>query len=166
MAAMSPQPPVAASLPAPPSPQATPQPAAARPTTGQARPIKPLALAGGAALVVATFLPWLSGVGSSVNALDLPIQALWDVDAQDGAVKLGFALLAFGAVGIALAFVPGPAALRRLCGSLGVAAVLAFAAQLYRAIDAQGGTLGDVFDVIGVGLYVALAGAVALQVSR
>jgi hypothetical protein len=47
-----------------------------------------------------------------------------------------------------------------------VAIVLGFAAQLYRAIDATGGSVGDVFTTIGVGIYLALAGAVALQFSR
>jgi hypothetical protein len=127
--------------------------------------VKPLPVAGGLVLLVSAFLPWISGAGSA-SALDIPIQALWDIEATDGPVKLGFALLALGALGAGLALVQRSPWLRRLCGSIGVAIVLGFAAQLYRAIDATGGSVGDVFTTIGVGIYLALAGAVALQFSR
>jgi hypothetical protein len=113
--------------------------------------------------VVAVFLPWLGG---SSNALDVPIEALWDLEAGDGPVKLGFALLALGGLGAGLSFVSRLAWVRRLCGSVALAATLGFALQLYRSVDQLGGTFGDVFDAIGFGVYIALAGAVALQVSR
>ena len=127
--------------------------------------VKPLPVAGGPLLLASAFLPWISGAGSA-NALDIPIQALWDIEAADGPVKLGFALLALGILGAGLAVIQRTPWLLRLCGILGVAIFLGFAAQLYRAIDASGGSVGDVFSTIGVGVYVALAGAVALQFSR
>lgn len=127
--------------------------------------VKPLPVVGGLVLLVSAFLPWISGAGSA-NALDIPIQALWDIEAADGPVKLGFALLALGVLGAGLALIQRSPWFRRLCGSIGVAIVLGFAAQLYRAIDASGGSVGDVFTTIGAGVYVALAGAVALQFSR
>ena len=116
-------------------------------------------------MVVAAFLPWISG-GSSASALDIPLEAVWNIEAGDGPVKLGFAILGLGAVGAGLAFVPRSATVRRLIGSVGLALILGFALQLYRSIDQAGGSVGDVFGAIGFGIYVALAGAVCLQISR
>lgn len=156
-----------------PTPAGTPALAtAAAPAAAPARsavtqlPFKPLALAGGLAILVAVFLPWASFVGGSANALDVPIEALWDLEADDGPVKLGFALLALGGLGAGLSFVSRWAWLRRLCGSVALAVTLGFALQLYRSVDQLGGSFGDVFDAIGFAVYIALAGAVALQVSR
>lgn len=150
--------PTVASAPQAPAPQAVQTPR-------RSVAVKPLPVAGGLLLLASAFLPWISGAGSA-NALDIPIQALWDIEAADGPVKLGFALLALGILGTGLAVIQRTPWLLRLCGILGVAIVLGFAAQLYRAIDASGGSVGDVFSTIGVGVYVALAGAVALQFSR
>lgn len=151
---------------APPAPQVVQTPASqvAR-GPGRSVAVKPLALVGGLLLIVSAFLPWISGAGSATG-FDVPVQALWDIEAADGPVKLGFVLVAIGAIGSGLSLGQRTTWLRRLCGSIGVAIVLGFAAQLYRAIDASGGSLGDVFTTIGVGVYVALAGAVALQISR
>jgi hypothetical protein len=160
-------PPPPESAPAPvsvPAPVSTPPRATAASARGAVSqlPFKPFALAGGLAIVVAVFLPWL---GESSNALDVPIEALWDLAAVDGPVKLGFALLALGGLGAGLSFVSKWAWLRRLCGSVALAVTLGFALQTYRAVDQFGG-IGDVFDAIGFAVYISLAGAVALQVSR
>ena len=157
--------PVAPTLPAPPvvppAPQAVaPQPAAA----GRKR--HPVALIGGGLLAVATFLPWLTGGGISVNALDLPIEFLWSLTPSDGPIKIGFATLLLGGAGAGLSLLPRTAWLRKLAGSIGTALVIAFVVQLFRSIDQAGGTTGDLFSAIGFGVYVALAGAVALQFSR
>lgn len=160
-------PPPAAPLPipeptAPIAPIATaPPPAAAR--TGL--PFKPVALAGGIALVVSALLPWTQGPDAP-NALDLPVELLWSLVPGDGPIKIGFLLLAIGGFGAGLAFVPRTAWIRRLCGSLATAIVLAFAVQLFRALDQSGLGAGDLLDVVGAGVYVALAGAVALSASR
>ncbi|MGH2589788.1 MAG: zinc-ribbon domain-containing protein [Actinomycetota bacterium] len=163
-------PPPPASVPAPasigaPAPMSAPAPVTAAAPVGRAvsqLPFKPLPLAGGLAIVVAVFLPWL---GESSNALDVPIEALWNLAAVDGPVKLGFALLALGGLGAGLSFVSKWAWLRRLCGSVALAVTLGFALQTYRAVDQFGG-FRDVLDAIGFAVYIALAGAVALQVSR
>jgi hypothetical protein len=149
-----------------PPPPAAPEPAASGSATVRGLPpFKPLALTGGLALVVSAFLPWISG-GSSVSAVDIPLEAVWNLEAGDGAVKLGFVLLALGGVGAALAFVPRSAGFRRVIGSIGLALILGFALNLYRSIDQAGGSLGDVIGAVGLGIYVALAGAVCLQISR
>jgi hypothetical protein len=43
---------------------------------------------------------------------------------------------------------------------------LAFGGQLSSAIDAAGGSAGDVFSAIDAGAYVALGGGISLQISR
>lgn len=155
----------AAQLPAPPSaPHPVMRPEAA-PAAG--RPVRPLALAGGLGLLVASLLPWISTDGvPSTNALDIPIQFIWDVNAGDGPIKIGLVLIALGAAAAALSFVPRTNVIRRICGSVALAIVLGFILQVYRSIDAAGGTFGDVFSTIGMGVYLALAGAIATQVSK
>ena len=152
-----------APLPAPPSaPHAVVGPAA---TT--AVPLKPLALAGGALLVIASLLPWISisGLGS-VNALDIPVQSLWDLNAPDGPIKIGFITIALGLIGGGLSFVPRTAGIRRLCGSIALAVGAAFALQLFRSIDQSGGSIGDFVSSIGIGVYAAIPAAIGLQISR
>jgi hypothetical protein len=151
-------------LPAPPS-APHPIPSASRGVATQL-PFKPLALAGGAAMILAVFLPWISVGGSTTNALDVPLQAIWDPNTGDGAIKLGFVVLLLGAVGAGLSFMPNTATYRRLAGSIGLAVVLAFALQLVRSGDQAGGSFGDALGAVGVGVYLALAGTIALQVSK
>jgi hypothetical protein len=127
--------------------------------------LKPLPLVGGLLLIASSFLQWILG-GGSATAFDVPVQALWDIETADGPVKLGFVLVAIGAIGGGLSLGQRTAWLRRLCGSIRVAIVLAFAVQIYRVIDGSGGSIGDVLTTIGPGVYAALAGAVALQISR
>ncbi|HEX5901917.1 MAG TPA: hypothetical protein VF028_02205 [Actinomycetota bacterium] len=55
---------------------------------------------------------------------------------------------------------------RRLAGSIGLAVTLAFALQLYRSVDQAGGSFVDAVSGIGFGVVLALAGAIALQVSK
>ncbi|MGQ0668262.1 MAG: hypothetical protein ACT4PO_01070 [Actinomycetota bacterium] len=122
----------------------------------------PLALIGGVAVAVASFLPWLSGRFGSTKAFDIAFNALYDFDATSGAFKLGVALLIVGAGGAALAFVPKSSSLRRLGGGLALAMVVAFVVQLIRALNAFGGDVGDVFSALGAGVYVAAAGGALL----
>jgi hypothetical protein len=116
-------------------------------------------------LVVSAFLPWISG-SPGVSAVDIPLEAVWNLEASDSGVKLGYVLLALGGVGAALAFVPRSARFRRVIGSIGLALILGFSLNLYRSIDQAGGSLSDVIGAVGLGIYVALAGAVCLQISR
>jgi hypothetical protein len=150
-------------LPPPPgAPQAGGETAAAQRTL----PLKPLAVGGGAVLVIAALLPWVSIGGASTNALDVPVQALWDLDAGDGPIKVGFVTIALGLIGGGLSFVPKTAGVRRLCGSIALAIAAAFALQLFRTIDQSGGSFGDLLDVMGVGVYASVVGAIGLQISR
>lgn len=150
----------------PPPGSVSPQPVAPAPspastvgTPGRAsrRAVHALALIGGAVAAVAAFLPWLSSLGSA-NAFDVPLAVLWSLDPGTGGLKLGFALVPLGAVGVLLAFVPGLGAARRLVGVLLAAAAVDFVVQTWRAVSDLGGGVGDVFDLLGVGAYVTLVG--------
>jgi hypothetical protein len=152
-------------LPAPPPTQQR-QPARATSRFASRLPFKPLALLGGILLVVASIVPWVSAAVDA-NALDISIDALWDIQTSgEGPIKIGYVLIALGVLGGGLSFAPPTKWVRRICGSISIAVALAFAVQLFRAIDAGGGSPGDVFSAIGVGVYVALGGGILLLVSR
>lgn len=159
--------------PPPPAPPPADQPTVAMPPVYRAPgvhaavakpplPFRPIALAGALGLVISAFLPWTAGA-ASVNSLDVPLEFLWDLAPSDGPLKLGFAVLAIGLLGGGLSLIPRTAWLRRLLGSFGVAVTVVFAIQLVRLFD---GSIGDVFEAVGAGVYVALVGGFALQVSR
>lgn len=117
--------------------------------------------------MVAAFLPWLSidGLGST-SALDVPVQALWDLNAGDGPIKIGFVTIALGVLGAGLSFLPRTATIRRLCGSFALAVAAAFLLQSFRAFEQAGGSLGDFVGAIGIGVYLTIVGAFGLQMSR
>jgi hypothetical protein len=130
--------------------------------------IHAVALVGGAEILAALFLPWISSATrtGSANAFDLAIQTLWSLDGAGGPIKVGTVLFVLGGVGGGLAFVPGTVAVRRACGGLALVAAVALIVQVVRAIDRLGGGPGEVADVIGAGVYVTIMGAIALLVSR
>jgi hypothetical protein len=118
-------------------------------------------LVGGAAVVVAAFLPWVSSVVSP-NALDVPLAVLWSRNPSATGFKLGFVLVALGGLGAGLAMVSGIKVVRRLLGVLVAAATVDYVVQMWRAISDLGGGAGDVFDLIGAGVYVALVGGLLI----
>ncbi len=131
------------------------------------RPLRPLALAGAAAVLVAVFLPWVSGtLGAGGDAFDVPISFLWDIGGGGGGVKLGLPLLVLAGAGAALTFLPGTGPVRRILGMVAVLVSVVFVVQLYRAIDQLGGGFGDVFDTLGVAVYVTLIGGGLLAGSK
>jgi hypothetical protein len=136
-------------------------------TASRALPFKPLALGGGVLLVIGAVLPWISidGLGSS-SALDIPVQSLWDLNAPDGPIKIGLVTIGLGLAGGSLSLLSRTATIRRLCGSVALAVVVAFLLQLFRAFDQAGGPFGDLLSSIGIGVYLTVAGAIGLQISR
>ena len=162
------QPAPAVQQPAPAVQQPAPvQPAVVQaPAASSSLPFKPIALGGGALLVIAAILPWISVGGSGTSALDIPVESLWNLNAGDGPIKIGFVTIALGLLGGALSFVPRTATIRRLCGSIALAVVAAFALQFFRAIDQGGGTFGDFFSSIGIGVYLSIPAAIGLQISK
>ncbi|MEW6059459.1 MAG: hypothetical protein AB1551_04840 [Actinomycetota bacterium] len=116
------------------------------------------------AVVVAAFLPWLSGLGSA-SAFDVPLAVLWSLNPGTGGLKLGFLIVALGALGAGLAMLPRFDGGRLLLGALIMVVAADFVVQTWRAVSDLGGGFGDVFDVLGVGVYVTLVGG-ALIASR
>jgi hypothetical protein len=155
-------PPVAA---VPPATSLVPPAAVVPSSAPHPRAFHPVALAGSVALLVSLALPWVQG-GGGTYAFDIPIQFLWDFRQFDGAVKVGFVVSALGILAALLCFFAGTGWVRRICGSLVLIVAVAFVAQIFRGVDAFGGTLADLLDTLGAGVYVTAAGAIALQVSR
>lgn len=153
--------PLAAAAPPPAAPSAT----SGRGVVGMKRPLRPLALVGAAAVVVGVFLPWVSGALEGGNAFDVPLSFLWSLEPNDG-VKLGLVLLLVGVGAAALTFLPGTGPVRRILGVVAAAASVVYVVQLFRLIDQAGGGFGDVMDVIGVAVYVTLAGGVVVAASK
>jgi hypothetical protein len=74
--------------------------------------------------------------------------------------------LLLGLLGAGLSFLPRTAWVRRRCGKHRLALVAAFVLQLFRSGNQAGGSLGDLLDVVGVGVVGAALGAIGLQASR
>lgn len=156
----------AAQLPAPPSaPHPVKRPQAA-PVAG--RPVRPLALGGGLALMAVSLLPWISTDGvPSTNAIDIPIQFIWDLNSGDGPIKIGLVLLALGAAAAVLSFVPRTTAIRRICGSIAPRdrpGPHPAGPSIDRSMRPVAPSVTSC--TIGIGVYPALAGAIATQISK
>jgi hypothetical protein len=122
----------------------------------------PLGALGAIALAVAAFLPWFDSGGFTADSFDVALPFLWDLEAS-GDPALGFGIAGLGALGLLALFVKGVSdGVRRLAGMAGLAATALFAVQVHRGV---GTTVSDTIDVLGVGVYVALAGAVVLLIS-
>jgi hypothetical protein len=138
------------------------RPGAAAPSAGTGSGSFPLGAIGAVALAVAAFLPWFSIDGFDANAMDVSLKFLWDLQGE-GDPMLGIALLVLGGLGLLASFLPGvPDALRRVAALGGVAVAALFFLQVHRGLE---GTFSDTIGAIGVGVYVALAGAVVLLVA-
>lgn len=160
----------------PPPSRATPPPAAAPPpAAGVTAPltaaaprrlgIQPLAIAGGIAVALAVFLPWLSVPGSSSDGFDVPLSFLWSPESGGGGIKLGIVLLVIGAAGAGLSLLPGTEQIRRVLGSLALLMTVAFVGQLFRAVGKLGGG-ANAFDFLGAAVYVSALGGALLAVSK
>jgi hypothetical protein len=62
--------------------------------------VHPLAVAGSLGILVSAFLPWISSNGSQ-SGFEVPLAILWNLSADPEGPKLGFALFALGAGGLA-----------------------------------------------------------------
>ncbi|MBI5157576.1 MAG: hypothetical protein HZA58_06115 [Acidimicrobiia bacterium] len=122
----------------------------------------PLGALGAIALGVAAFLPWFDSGGFTADSFDVALPFLWDLEAS-GDPALGFGIAGLGALGLIALFVKGvPDGVRRLAGMAGLAATALFAFQVHRGVDT---TLSDTIDVLGIGVFIALAGAAVLLIS-
>ncbi len=117
-----------------------------------------VALLGAVAVIVSAVLPW-TAAGRGLPR-EIPARQLIDAQGAATGVNLGIVLLVVGAVGAMVALLtmvlPWLGFLRRLVGLLTLAIPVLF---VLRTLEPPAG-LGDLIDVLGVGVYAAAAGAV------
>lgn len=127
--------------------------------------IRLLPLLGGLALIISAFLPWesFSQLGLDVKPFDLPLAVLWG-EGTPTQPELGLALLIVGALAAALAVIPrAPRPALLTAGIVGAACAVLFFIQLSRVADWN---MGDVFDVLGIGVWITLAGGILVAVDK
>lgn len=128
--------------------------------------IRPLAAVGAGILVLAAFLPWVSGQGANLSAFDLALSSLWS-DVAVGTPYLGWLVVGLAVLAAFLAVTPPRPAFSSLLGTLTVATGAVFAMQLYRGASDSGATLGQVFDLLGFAVFAMIAaGGVLLASAR
>jgi hypothetical protein len=165
--------------------QAAPQPLAAGPPPGPAR-VAPrtapprqgfplgatIALLGAAAVIVSALLPWTQGVAGPLigprSPREIPFEELIAPGGPTTDPSLGLVLLGIGTLGSLVALItmvlPILRFLRRIIGLVTLAIPGLFVFRIVgAAIDA--GALDQVLSVLGVGVYVATAGAVTQLVA-
>jgi len=153
---------------------AAPSPAALRAPVQIAGVRVTTQLVGGALIVIATLLPWVSAAGglATENGFGVPLNVLFDPETQSaGGLKIGFVTIVLGALTVAaglqrLPLLAGRIAVLvgRIAGGLAMVIATLFLAQLQRAMgQAQAAT---VFGVLGMGVYLTMLGGVMSAMSK
>lgn len=122
-----------------------------------------LPLIGVGGLVLGLLLPWAEG---GTGSFDVPVTLLWDLNADDMFIKVGMVLVAIAVLGALVILTGKVNPLRRVLGGLGAAVGIAFIVQLYRFVSALDGGVGDVFDSVGVGVYVTVVAGVLMTLGK
>jgi hypothetical protein len=123
-------------------------------------------VAGGAlTILIGTVLPWIRGHGTSSSAFKIPFSFLVDYKRSSGKVgviSVGtfLLLLSIGAAGLSI--VPKWTTARRSVGGVVLLVSVAFVFQLHRLLNAVGAGRPSLLSTVGVGVFLALAGSVAL----
>lgn len=125
------------------------------------------ALLGSVAVIVSSILRWDGPFGEPLPR-DIPFAALFDPAGAVGGPNLGVVLLAAGTVGALLALltmaVPAMKFLRRIVGLAVLAVAVGFALRTIQ-LSLEGGELGRLPDLLGVGVFVCAAGAFVQMVA-
>ncbi|MCA1706788.1 MAG: zinc ribbon domain-containing protein [Actinobacteria bacterium] len=122
-------------------------------------------LIGAAAIGVSALLGWIAFAGESSNGFDVPVAVLWDKTAESG-LDLGWVLIALAVAAAALCFRADASLPRRTCGGVAVLVAAVYVFQLDSALSELGGGGPNVFDVTGLGVFVALGGGLVLAIDR
>jgi hypothetical protein len=143
-----------------PAPTAAPSPTATPASAGGL----PLGLVAAAAIALASILPWLKGGGVTASAFKVPIKFLLDYKTTgSNSLSVGLLLLVLAAAGAALTLRPGMAAFARTAGGAAALVATVFVAQIQRALSSSPNG-PSLFSSLGFGVFVALAGGVALAI--
>jgi hypothetical protein len=113
-----------------------------------------LTLVGAAGLIVGAFMEWTG----SIDGTKLAMKALWTTSfhaTETFVATVGFASIVVGLVAI-VGLATGTGWLTRLAGAIAVVGFILFAIEVYRS---------SVDDTIGVGAWVALAGAIVTLIA-
>ena len=121
-------------------------------------------LLGAIAVGVSSILVWFNTASGKAEALDIPAEILGS--SNFGAIsgfELGLILIGLGVVGLGVSFQASARPLRRFIGVAALVVVGLFVFQVNKGIG-ETQLAGDpaLFDVLGIGVYVALAGGLLL----
>jgi len=131
--------------------------------------LRPLPLIGAIALIVATFLSWIKATDmfASSDGWDVGLPILWSITNPGDQPRIGLILLIVGIIGLAGALIPKAGrGLAAFTGLLGIVISGLYIVQVVRLFDRSlGAGAGDTLShAIGIGPWVALAGAVLLLI--
>lgn len=151
--------PAAMSQPAPPAPVPTaapvPAPSAPSDTLTIAMPSR-VVLWAAALLLVSAFFPWISGAARIANGMGVPLELLWNRNADVGGFALGWALVILAVLVTVAAVFPILERLRRFLGVLALVVPLLLVAQWIWALDSLN-SADSWLSYVGVGAYTAFA---------
>ena len=120
---------------------------------------------GAGALAVGSFLPWVdyaSGT-ATVSAHDVPVGYLFDYKNTTGGLKIGLLLLVIAAGAFLAQHMQGQQRWTKPVATLGAAITAMFVVQEQRLLGAiPESNAPSLFDVLGAGVWVALAGSALL----
>jgi hypothetical protein len=120
---------------------------------------------GAAVLALGTLLPWLRGSGATGNGFDVALAFLFVYKrGGNGGLQVGPILLILALAGGYLASQPSLQRHRVWVGGVAAVLLVVFLIQVQRLMSAFSGDQ-NLIDVVGFGVVVALAGAVALAVA-
>lgn len=119
---------------------------------------------GAVVLAAGALLPWgRQGLG---NSFDVPLRFMVDIkSAAGGGPGVGLLLVAVALAGAVLASLPGQAKWAKACGWAGAALPLLFVIQLQRLIGQVPGEGPGLFRLLGLGVYITVAGGLALALA-
>jgi hypothetical protein len=129
--------------------------------------IRPLALLGGLAMIIAAFLPW-NATGTALDGsyvipfgkpMDWPFAFVWNSLSPDQP-RLGIVVLILGVVALALALLPRASGL----AAMAVSAVAVLVGILFLVQFSRAPGWSDAFKILEVGFWVYLAGGVLAAV--
>jgi hypothetical protein len=155
---------------------AQPAPQAPPPAPPASAGFSTAAIVGGLLVLLSVFLPWFGnteeplGFGDSTPAFHerLPLLSLFDFGGEgveESFLSIGLVLLALAILTLLLSFSEGARPFRILCGLLIVAIAVLFAIRVIQfVIEAE--EPGAFFNVMGLGAWVALVGAVLILAGR
>lgn len=129
-------------------------------------------LVGAGLVAIGSFLPWfgekvLGLGGQALNAFDLPIGLLIDVNAGDSGFTIGIPLVVLAAAGAGLSLAPKLAVWRRLAGVLVMLVTAGWMVTGVRGLlEADNLSVDTLFRVWGIGTLLALVGGILLVAGR